>query len=259
MATCCTANQEKDKLASPHSDDRIEAYLQILNEHKNQLGSLGDASKKEIEIVSDANQIQNIANTMDRPVGIVIKDRFFLWLNDPVKFPNGKYGIYSRLIYSKAIDGCCGVGVLAVLPDGRVVLNYNYRHATRSWEFEMPRGMIEKGESISDAAKREAKEETGMEIGDLRLLGNMAVDTGLTNAVIPIFIAKVIQTGEAHADESEAIEGNYAFTVDELKQGYLNGFLEVVKEGDVRIRAPLRDSFLAYALFLGDLNQLLPK
>ena len=42
-----------------------------------------------------------------------------------------------------------------------IVVNLNYRHATRSWEIELPRGMRRSKESLREASARELKEETG--------------------------------------------------------------------------------------------------
>ena len=37
----------------------------------------------------------------------------------------------------------------------KVILNVNYRHATRSWELELPRGVREENETVEMTAKRE--------------------------------------------------------------------------------------------------------
>lgn len=235
--------------------NNFESYIQLIDKYP-QLGPMGDASQKEIEIIRDPIKMQEIEKSTGRPVGILIKDCYFLWLNDPVKFPNGKHGIYSRLLWTKSLEGRSGVVVMPMLPDGRVVLNLCYRHPTRSWEFELPRGMIEPGESIQEAAKREAKEETGMVISELHLLGNMAVDTGLTNAIVPIFIAKVDREEESTPEDSESIINGYAFSIQEIRQGFMDGFISVEEFGEVR-KVPMRDSFTAYALFLADLKHLI--
>jgi 8-oxo-dGTP pyrophosphatase MutT (NUDIX family) len=51
--------------------------------------------------------------------------------------------------------------VLPVLPSGQIILVLNFRHPTRSWKLELPRGGMQSGETQEEAALRELKEETG--------------------------------------------------------------------------------------------------
>src|ERR1700682_2465781 len=53
------------------------------------------------------------------------------------------------------------VVVLPVLPDGRVVLIRQYRHAARQYLWELVAGRMDHGESPRKAAARELIEETG--------------------------------------------------------------------------------------------------
>lgn len=213
------------------------------------LGPLGNADQGEIEIVRDRAKIADIEQQMKRQVGIIAEDKYWIWINDAVKFPNGKYGVYGRIIWRQSLQGIPGVAVMAVLPNGKIVLNRNYRHATRSWEYELPRGGVNPNETIQAAATREVKEETGMVIEELELLGYMTPDTGLTNTVVPLFLAKVVDHQESEPEDSEAIAAIEAFSIDELRKGFKDGYLSV-KVGDKVQKIPLRDPFLAFCLFL---------
>src|SRR5258706_2498576 len=53
------------------------------------------------------------------------------------------------------------VVVLPVLPDGRIVLVRQYRHACRQYLWELVAGRMERGESPKKGAEREVIEETG--------------------------------------------------------------------------------------------------
>lgn len=53
------------------------------------------------------------------------------------------------------------VVVLPALPDGRIVMIRQYRHATRQFLWELVAGRIDKGENPRRAAARELIEETG--------------------------------------------------------------------------------------------------
>ncbi|HEY5260189.1 MAG TPA: NUDIX hydrolase, partial [Rhabdochlamydiaceae bacterium] len=152
--------------------------------------------------------------------------------------------------------GFPGVAVLPVLPSGRIVLNLNYRHATRSWELELPRGVAGTQETMEAAASRELKEETGMVASSLILLGRIAPDSGALSSVIPVFLGKVSEQTESDTEYSEAIAAALTFTKEELRQGLIQGFLEVSVEGKKQ-QVPLRDGFLTFALYQAELRKLL--
>ena len=218
---------------------------------------IGDHKQGEIEIITDPIQIESIEEIqMNRllkkglseseaqassQTGVVYEDIYWSWRRDPVMFPSGAVGTYNRLAWKNP----AGVAVLPILPDGRIVLNLNFRHATRSWEWELPRGGALAGERGEDAARRELEEETGLKVEKFVSLGSMAADTGVLSSVVPIYVGWVGSQGEARPEESEAIAGIRAFTFQELEAGLQRGYIEVEPQGKV----PVRDAFLTYALF----------
>lgn len=236
---------------------RFEEYLDLLHQYPDTLGPIGSATNGEIEIIQDIPQMEAIEIQTGRKVGVIAKDRYWIWLNDAVKFPKGTVGVYGRILWMKSFQGTPGVAVLPVLPDGRIALNLNHRHATRSWELELPRGCIEPHESPREAAAREVEEETGMKLGICISLGIMAPDTGLTNTLVPVFFAKVVDQHQASPEDSEAIKEIIAFSVSEIKRGLVEGFLSVKLNGHMQ-RIPLRDPFLTFALLQAEMRHLLP-
>lgn len=244
----------KQKIVEPSFDK----YFEYLDRYPDILGPLGDFQKGEIEIIRDRQKMLEIEHSMGRRVGVVAEDNYWIWLNDVVRFPNGKYGIYGRMLWRSVLGGVAGVAVMPVLPNGKIVLNRNFRHATRSWEYELPRGAINMNETIQAAAIREAKEETGMVLSELYPLGQMAPDSGLVNTIVPIFMARVVDQQSSQPDDSEAIAAVEAFSVEELKKGFIDGYMTVEIDGSAQ-QIYLRDPFLAFALFQADARNLLTK
>lgn len=238
------------------SVDLLIPYYKYIDCYPTLISPMGKAEKGEIEILLDRQKIVEIQQKTGRNVGIIAEDYYWIWINDAVKFPSGKEGVYGRLLWKQSLTGPTGVAVMPMLPNGKIVLNRNFRHATRSWEYELPRGGVNVNESIEDAAIREVKEETGMTIDKLHPLGQIAIDSGVTNSIAPIFLAKVVAQGHASPENSEAIAGIESFTLAELKKGYIDGYLSIKVNGEMQ-QIALRDPFLAFALFQAEIRNLL--
>lgn len=233
------------------------AYFEYVKKYPQLVTPIGSAEQGEIEIVLDEEKIASIEQEKGRKVGVIADDSYWLWINDAVKFPSGSYGVYGRIIQKQSFSKVVGVAVMPILPDGRIALNRNFRHATRSWEYELPRGGSNPEETIEDVARREVKEETGMILDCFHILGYMAVDSGLMGTVAPVILAKVVAQEESSPEDSEAIAAIDAFSVEEIKEGLVKGYLCAQVNGAI-VKIPLRDPFLAFALLQAELQHLLP-
>lgn len=67
----------------------------------------------------------------------------------------------------------------------------NRRYTVGHLEWEIPAGRVETGENIEDAAKREAREETGCELQELKYLCSQNPSNGMSDAVVHVFAARV--------------------------------------------------------------------
>lgn len=239
-------------MASDHS--RL-SYLELIKENPHLIGPLGDASRGEIEIILNEDSMKSIEKNLGRDIGIVAQDKYWTWINDACKFPSGHEGIYGRMLWTQGLTapGSSAVAILPVLSDGRVVINCNFRHATRSWELELPRGGVESNESPEEAARREALEETGMIIDDLSLLGSMPPDSGVAGTIVNVFMAHVKGKQEQKQEQSEAIEEILSLSIEEIKQAFKQGFYECTIRGQ-KHSVLCRDPFLAYALLIYELQ-----
>ena len=254
------------------SASQIISYLNLMQQHAQALGPLGSWKKGEIEIILNLEKIQTIEKQTKlrliakgiseilaekwSSVGIVAEDNYWIWVRDAVIFPSGVYGTYDRMLWKSNLDGVCGVAILPVLTNKKVVVNLNYRHATRSWEIELPRGQRKMGETEEATAKRELREETGYLLEKTTCMGRIAPDSGVQASLVPVFFAEVSHSGETNKEFSEAISENPAFSKQELKEGFSKGYIEVMLHGQM-VKASCRDPFLAYALFQAEVKGLL--
>lgn len=172
----------------------------------------GDASRGEIELVMDPETVQAIRRQRKRvhgperqPLGVVFEDEYMIVVRDPVSFPSGAVGTYLRVFPRPALTGAAGA-VMLPLRDGNVLLRRVFRHATRSWELECPRGFRNSGADVLDTVQNEVVEELGLSVLSITPLGKIYGDTGLLAGHTEGF-AVTVAHGEAAAapDESEAI------------------------------------------------------
>jgi 8-oxo-dGTP pyrophosphatase MutT (NUDIX family) len=95
------------------------------------------------------------------------------------------------------------IAIVAVTPDGRIPIVRQFRPALEQFTWELPAGLVDKGETAADCCRRELMEETGYPARAVHALGVYAPCTArLSNRVHSFFVA----TG-AHAPEKKTEAG----------------------------------------------------
>jgi ADP-ribose pyrophosphatase len=97
------------------------------------------------------------------------------------------------------------VVVLPVLPDGRILLIQQYRHATRQYLWELVAGRMDPGETPKVAAARELIEETGFRARRLQVFLDVFPTPGFLEERMFILLAEGLTAGEAEPEEDEKI------------------------------------------------------
>jgi ADP-ribose pyrophosphatase len=136
--------------------------------------------------------------------GIVYEDKFVLLIRDRVRFPDGNEGGYLRLVNQGELDGSAGAVMIPVWK-GAVIFIRIFRHATRSWEWELPRGFHEAGLPEADNAKKEIKEELGVDAASARKIGSFNANTGILTGLIGVYAVELsanpLETGTPQSAE----------------------------------------------------------
>ena len=109
------------------------------------------------------------------------------------------------------------VVVLPVLPDGRILLVRQYRHATRQYLWELVAGRIDSGENVRQAAARELIEETGYRAQRFRVFLDVFPTPGFLEERMYILLAEKLSAGETQPEEDEKIMAR-AFTPGALER-----------------------------------------
>ncbi len=155
-------------------------------------------------------------------IGIILDDPYILMMRDLVAFPDGSVDGYLRFVNRSSLAGNAGVVILPV-KDGEILLLHHFRHATRRWHLEFPRGFGESHLSPADSARREIEEEIGGDIEELQELGLMHSDTGMAGHSVHIYLARLRATGSPQTQEG--IDAYRWLTVDALE--------ECIRTGDI--------------------------
>ncbi|MBD5634231.1 MAG: NUDIX hydrolase [Candidatus Eremiobacteraeota bacterium] len=99
-----------------------------------------------------------------------------------------------------------GVCIIARPAPREIVLVKQYRHAVATDLWEVPAGMMERGEPPLETARRELIEETGYRAESLRFLWSIFTSPGFSNERIHFFVADGLSAGESKPEEDEQFE-----------------------------------------------------
>jgi ADP-ribose pyrophosphatase len=248
-------------------------YLDLLKEHP-LLGPAGSHREGEIEIVTDPDEIRRIENDcyenylkkgMDSctarqasQAGIISQDPFWIVLRDAVIFPNGSKGLFNRVIEKNSLDQTFGSTVIApLLPDGRIILVLNYRHATRRWEIELARGSHNANETPEQTAIRQTSEETGYKLQKPQILGYLNTNSTLSSCNTAVVAGFVQERRSPQLDNSEAIKGILALTKKQLLEALQKGWFEMGLNGKLQ-KIHVRDPYIAYVILMAENRGIWP-
>ncbi|WP_251551515.1 NUDIX hydrolase [Neobacillus muris] len=143
-------------------------------------------------------------------------DRFEITM-DEVELPNGEQKRFSYVDFAK------GVCILPINQNKKVLCIKQYRHSLKSWQWELPAGMIDPEDaSPKEAAKRELEEETGYRAEHWLELGSVYPSPGSTSEEIFLYAAAGLTPTQQKLDSSEQLE-LYEISMEELKEMIVSG------------------------------------
>ncbi len=120
-----------------------------------------------------------------------------------LQFSNGEKRTYERLAGGKSRGA---VIILPLLSDDTFLLIREYAAGTDRYELGLPKGLVEKNESIFEAANRELKEEIHYGAKELHEIKTFSVAPGYINAETHLILAKSLFEESLPGDEPEEIE-----------------------------------------------------
>jgi ADP-ribose diphosphatase len=128
---------------------------------------------------------------------------------DTVRLPDGKLATREHIVHPGAVL------IVPVLPDGRLVVERQYRYPLDRVFIEFPAGKLDPGEAELETAKRELIEEAGYEASTWVPLATIHTLISYTNEKIDIYIAEGLTHVGANLDDGEFVE-TITMSVDEM-------------------------------------------
>lgn len=139
-----------------------------------------------------------------------------------VELPDGRQALRDVVRHPGA------VAVVALTDDGRICLVRQYRTSLARVTVEIPAGKLDPGEDPLACARRELKEETGMEASQMAFLTTIATSDGFTDELIHIYMATGLTFAASDPDADEFINVDLV-PLNELIDAVLDGRIEDCK------------------------------
>ena len=93
-----------------------------------------------------------------------------------------------------------------LLPNGKIVMVKQYRHALERYTIEVPAGSRDSvDEDTLICATRELEEETGYASDNIEFLLSLKTTVAFCNESIDVYLARDLKPGKQHLDEAESI------------------------------------------------------
>lgn len=135
---------------------------------------------------------------------------------DRVRLPDGGEGGREYIRHPGAVV------VLALMPDGSLLFERQFRYPLGRAFLELPAGKIDPGEDILHCAQRELREETGYVAQHWQYVGALHPCTGYSDECIEIFFAHELSHQGDCLDEGEFLEV-LTFSLSEAEQAVADG------------------------------------
>ena len=171
--------------------------------------------------------------------GVVYDGHFLKVERDKIKLPDGSTSQREFIRHPGAVV------ILPLLPDGRVLLERQFRYPNSQVFIEFPAGKIDPGEDHLACARRELEEETGYTAATWRFVCTIHNAIAYSDEHLELFLAEDLTAGEQKLDQGEFLE-TFTATVPEL--------LEMVKRGDITDVKTIIGTFWLEKILAGSWN-----
>jgi 8-oxo-dGTP pyrophosphatase MutT (NUDIX family) len=115
--------------------------------------------------------------------------------------PDGAEGIYGVVHFRNR-----AAAIVPLDGDGNTWLVGQYRYTTSSYSWEVPEGGVPHHEDLFEGARRELREETGIEAGSLVQINRSHLSNSVTDEEAFVFVATDLRFGDAEPEGTEQLQ-----------------------------------------------------
>lgn len=148
------------------------------------------------------------------------KSPYITVIEDEVIKPDGSEGKYS---YVKTLQ------TLSIVPldkKNNLYLCRQYRYIFKDYSLEIPRGFVDKGETIEQAARRELKEEAGVIADKVEQIGELRLSIGLIDEHAKVYLAQDLKEVKVFTPQANEISKVNKYPLEKVVQ--------MIKEGEIK-------------------------
>ncbi|MGO4370669.1 NUDIX hydrolase [Paenibacillus sp. MCAF20] len=185
----------------------ITRYLECRNTYP-----LFFRQNENLKIIVDESELLQYAMQKKCKLGVLFENDYLLFVVDLIEKLDGSRYTYSRIINRNAYNGVVIIPVL----NNKIVFLKQFRHGTREFEIELPRGFSEKSKTIEENAESEIFEELGVMPRKIAYLGNVVNDSGLSGGLVHVFVCSIEEIAQLAVDEG--INDTYQYTIEEVEE-----------------------------------------
>ena len=130
----------------------------------------------------------------------LLQGRAFKIRRDLLKTPDGRETKFEIIEHGGSVI------IIPIDADGNMLFVRQYRHAAGVDLLELPAGTRDNDEPFEDCAAREIREETGMEAGKLKKVGEFYLAPGYSTEFMVVYLATDLKHNPLEADDDEFLE-----------------------------------------------------
>lgn len=132
--------------------------------------------------------------------------------------PGGQPGLYTTVEFKNR-----AVGVIPLDEENNTWLVGQYRFPLKEYSWEIPEGGVPYDEDLLEGAKRELKEEVGLEASSYELISEFNTSNSCTNEIAYIYLAKDLKLTTNNLESTEADLKVKKLPFDDVYQMVLDG------------------------------------
>ena len=148
----------------------------------------------------------------------LLQGRAFKIRRDHLKTPDGGETKFEIIEHGGSVI------IIPIDEDGNLFFVRQYRHAAGTELLELPAGTRDGDEPYEECAAREIREETGMEAGKLKKVGEFYLAPGYSTEFMVVYLATDLKHNPLKADDDEFLE---------VEKIYIQKAFEMAESGEM--------------------------